>query len=424
MPGGHLRRMQLGTSLDLGAGLGPGLGLGLGCRRIWSEWYALRHWRPANGRSIETTLPLERTSLRMAGRSKPGKADQDSSKHANEKQSHAIPLPGDGAALLLRCHFALVSYLLRKSVKRSLSASSLLLRPSAAGVTILPLSGGRGEHEADVRGISGVHVILVLSRRAVATISNARFAMSSKSWISHVGALLIACVLTVALSISTLHAVEDAHKIGVVSFGLFGDQGVFRSEATGAAEIVASRFETGPIDVQYNSKKDGSATIEGLARSLQLAASRLDAEKDVLFLILTSHGSPDGLAIKAGRRTQTLTPSGLAEMLAKTRVRHKVVVISACYSGVFIPRLANPDVMVITAADADHPSFGCQDEANWTYFGDAFFNVTLRQADSLRDAFVTARALVRKRELREHFEPSNPLMAGGANVQPLLIPRP
>jgi hypothetical protein len=42
----------------------------------------------------------------------------------------------------------------------------------------------------------------------------------------------------------------------------------------------------------------------------------------------------------------------------------------------------------------------------------------------LKDAFVVARTLVRKRELREHFEPSNPQMAGGANVQPLLIARP
>jgi len=100
------------------------------------------------------------------------------------------------------------------------------------------------------------------------------------------------------------------------------------------------------------------------------------------------------------------------------------VVISACYSGVFVPRLANPDVLVITAADANHPSFGCQDKAKWTYFGDAFFNVALRRAKSLKEAFAVARALVRKRELRERFEPSNPLMAGGANVQPLLIASP
>jgi Peptidase C13 family len=199
---------------------------------------------------------------------------------------------------------------------------------------------------------------------------------------------------------------------------------VFESEATGAAKVVAGRFGNGPVDVEYNSKKGGAATIEGLAKSLQSAARGMDADNDVLFLILTSHGSPAGLAVKAGRRTQTLTPSNLADMLARTGVRHKVVVVSACYSGVFIPRLANPDTLVITAADADHSSFGCQDKAKWTYFGDAFFNVALRQARSLREAFVVARALIRKREQRERIEPSNPLLAGGANVEQLLVARP
>ncbi|MGY8667226.1 C13 family peptidase [Bradyrhizobium sp. UFLA05-109] len=248
--------------------------------------------------------------------------------------------------------------------------------------------------------------------------------ITAKFWIRRPGASLVAFALAITLSVSTVHAIEDAHKVGVVSFGLFGDQGVFRSEATGAAQVVADRFETGPIEVQYNSKKGGSATVETLARSLRVVAGRLDTENDVLFLILTSHGSPDGLAIKAGRLAQTLTPSRLAEILEQTGVRHKVVIISACYSGVFIPRLANPDVLVITAADADHPSFGCEDKAKWTYFGDAFFNVALRRAESLKDAFTSARALVRRRELRERFEPSNPLMAGGANVQPLLVARP
>ena len=248
--------------------------------------------------------------------------------------------------------------------------------------------------------------------------------MFSGSWIRRLGAPLVAFVLTMWPSVSPIQAVEDAGRVGVVSFGLFGDQGVFRSEATGAAQVVAGRFEAGLINVEYNSKKGGNATIEALTRSLQVAANRLDAEKDVLFLILTSHGSPGGLAIKAGRLTETLTPSRLGDMLAKTGVRHKVVVISACYSGVFIPRLANPDVLVITAADANHSSFGCEDKAKWTYFGDAFFNTALRKAVSLKDAFFDARSRVRKRELREHFEPSNPLMAGGADVLPLLVGRP
>ncbi|MBX9847376.1 MAG: C13 family peptidase [Xanthobacteraceae bacterium] len=252
--------------------------------------------------------------------------------------------------------------------------------------------------------------------------------MTFKSRISQLSALLIAFALAFVLAVapfaSPAHAVENARKVSVVSFGLFGDQGVFRREATGAAQIVADRFGGRPVDVRYNSKKGGGATIEALAASLQTAAQEMDAERDVLFLILTSHGTPAGLAVKAGRVMQTLTPSRLAGLLARTGVRHKVVVVSACYSGVFIPRLASPDVLVITAADANHPSFGCEDKAKWTYFGDAFFNIALRRAKDLKAAFDVAQALVRKRELRERFEPSNPQMAGGDNVRPLLIARP
>src|SRR5262245_27600263 len=252
------------------------------------------------------------------------------------------------------------------------------------------------------------------------------FVMMSKAWISWIirfGAVLAVFLLTAAPPVLPAHA-ENAPKVSVVSFGLFGDQSVFRSEATGAAKIVASRFGKGPVDVQYNSKKGGKATIETLATSLQTAAKGMDAENDVLFLILTTHGSPAGLAVKAGPLTQMLTPPNLADMLGRTGVRHKAVVISACYSGVFIPHLASPDALVITAADAEHPSFGCQDGAKWTYFGDAFFNVALRKAKSVTDAFATARELVLKRELSERFQPSNPQMAGGENVQPLLVARP
>ena len=125
--------------------------------------------------------------------------------------------------------------------------------------------------------------------------------MTSKSWINWFGVPVIAFALTVGVLVSTVHAVGDAHKVSVVSFGLFGDQSVFRSEATGAAQVVAGRFGGGPIDVQYNSKKGGGATIETLDMSLQAAANGMDTENDVLFLILTSHGSRAGLAVKAGR---------------------------------------------------------------------------------------------------------------------------
>jgi peptidase C13-like protein len=237
-------------------------------------------------------------------------------------------------------------------------------------------------------------------------------------------ASVIAFFLTFAPMIATGHAAEDPRKMTVVSFGLFGDQGVFRSEANGAAQIVANRFGGDPVVVRSNTKTGGSATVETLATTLQAEAKKMNRESDILFLILTSHGSPDGLAVVAGRLAETLKPSNLAEMLGRTAVRNKVVIISACYSGVFIPRLANDDTLVITAADANHPSFGCEDKAKWTYFGDAFFNAALRRANNLKDAFLLARSVLLRRELREGFEPSHPQMAGGGRVEPLLVARP
>jgi len=245
----------------------------------------------------------------------------------------------------------------------------------------------------------------------------------AKHWLRRLHAAPIALAMALLPLAAGVNAAEDVHKPAVVSFGLFGDQRVFQREATGAAQIVVDRFGGDPPVVKFNTKKGGDATTASLAAALQATAKKMDDANDVLFLILTSHGSPDGLAVVAGRRQAMLAPARLADMLNATHVRYRAVVISACYSGVFIPRLANPDSLVITAADADHSSFGCEDRAKWTYFGDAFFNVALRRTSRLKDAFVLARSLVAQREARNGFAPSHPQMAGGENVEPLLVAR-
>jgi Peptidase C13 family len=240
--------------------------------------------------------------------------------------------------------------------------------------------------------------------------------------IERLGTMLIVLLVAFASTPGVAPAGEPG-KVTVVSFGLFGGQDVFRSEATGAAEVVAGRFGGNPVIVRFNTGRTADATVTTLAATLETAARKMNPSTDVLFLILTSHGSRDGLAVTAGRRSTTLTPSKLGSMLDRTGVRYKVVIISACYSGVFIPRLANADTLVITAADADHPSFGCEDGAKWTFFGDAFFNAALRQSATLREAFTLARSLVSTREQHNGFEPSHPQMAGGETVEPLLAGR-
>ena len=127
-----------------------------------------------------------------------------------------------------------------------------------------------------------------------------------------------------------------------------------------------------------------------------------------------------GVSVVAGRHESVLSPTLLKRMLDASGATYRVVIISACYSGVFARKLADPRTLVITAASADRPSFGCQDGATWTYFGEAFYNQALRRQVRLDTAFAEAKSLVTARELREGFEPSNPQIAGGAEVLELL----
>jgi Peptidase C13 family len=231
--------------------------------------------------------------------------------------------------------------------------------------------------------------------------------------------VIAAFLALVLFAIMPPAAVADPN-VSVLAFGLVGSQSVFESEAKGAAAILAQRLGAGNIVARANTKTRGDVTIEAINAEIRSAAAKMDREHDVLALILTSHGSPAGVAVQAGRRVEILSPATLAALLGAVGIRHRIVIISACYSGVFLRPLANDDSLVITAADSEHSSFGCQDKVKWTYFGDAFFNIALRHTADLRQAFNEARAIVRQRELHYHLVPSNPQIAGGKNIDVLL----
>ncbi|WP_246504769.1 C13 family peptidase [Microvirga antarctica] len=210
----------------------------------------------------------------------------------------------------------------------------------------------------------------------------------------------------------------------ILSFGLWGPQSVFESEARGAASILESKFGSkGRSIVRSNTKRRGSATPATLMAASQAVGRVLDPDKDVALLVLTSHGGPAGVGLVTPRDERVVTPRDVGRLLDATGAKYRVLIVSACYSGIFADKLADPNTLVITAASADRSSFGCRDGAAWTYFGDAFFNKSLRTATTLDAAFEKARGLVTQREIREGFEPSNPQIAGGARVLEVLANR-
>lgn len=208
--------------------------------------------------------------------------------------------------------------------------------------------------------------------------------------------------------------VVDAY---ILSFGLWGPQSVFESEAKGAARVLAERLDAqGRTIVRFNGKRRFGAMPRDLLAAADAVGRGVDPDEDVAVVVLTSHGSPEGLGIVAGRSQRLLSPAAVRSLLDRTRARHRVLIVSACYSGVFAEALANPRTLVIAAAAPDKPSFGCRDGATWTYFGEAFFDSALRGESTVTAAFARARELVSRREAREGFDPSEPQMAGGAEV--------
>jgi hypothetical protein len=65
--------------------------------------------------------------------------------------------------------------------------------------------------------------------------------------------------------------------------------------------------EPGGRTRQYETR--GDVTISSIGAALQSAAERMDRETDVLFLILTSHGSQAGVAVQAGRHWKSFRQS-------------------------------------------------------------------------------------------------------------------
>ena len=149
----------------------------------------------------------------------------------------------------------------------------------------------------------------------------------------------------------------------------------------------------------------------------------MNKDDDVLVLLMTSHGDRKGFALQLPDQAPIdLTPKQVAETLDHEGIKYRVVIVSACFSGIFLPPLANDNTIVVTAADDQHTSFGCAPERDWTYFGDAFLRQSLQPGTDFEQAFAHARTLIQGWELMDHAPPSNPQAHFGPALVAKLAP--
>lgn len=205
-----------------------------------------------------------------------------------------------------------------------------------------------------------------------------------------------------------------------------GYQDVFKSEIERIKEQFDTRFGTfGRSLALINNPATRTETPIASRTSMELALHRIgqqmNRESDVLFLYMTSHGLSNQFEMEnAPLDLKDVDPKWLKETLDKSGIRWRVIVISACYSGSFVPALQDDNTLIITASAADRASFGCSNEADYTYFGRAFFDQAMRENNSIGAAFEQSKTTVAQWETAQGFEASEPQWSIGKNMEFML----
>jgi Peptidase C13 family len=209
---------------------------------------------------------------------------------------------------------------------------------------------------------------------------------------------------------------EQKGKADIYAIGIAGwsDQDVFIKELNGGLAALDKAMGLDRGTVRLVNHADTIATLPiasrtNFASAVHAVAKIMNRDEDVLLIFITSHGGPTGVGLRlSGAFSAILSPDHIATVLDREGIKNRVLIVSACYAGVFVKRLASPDSVVLTAADENSVSFGCSSERDWTYFGDALFNQNLGAGVSLEEAFENAKGRISQWEARDEAPPSNP----------------
>lgn len=228
-------------------------------------------------------------------------------------------------------------------------------------------------------------------------------------------------------------ALVDGHSetTALYFMGVAGwaEQDVFVRETRSARTMMDERFATtGRSIVLANAPFDRDAPLATnftVRHAIGAVAKRMVRERDVLFLFLTSHGSREGLALsldQPGRddddfASETLTPAALRSMLDDAGIEWRVIVIAGCETGTFVEALRGPKTLLVTAAAADRPSYGCATGNAYTDFSRELFTKQLTAGASFAAAFEKTVDAVSAAEAKEGRLASRPQLARGERIE-------
>lgn len=190
-----------------------------------------------------------------------------------------------------------------------------------------------------------------------------------------------------------------------------------------AVDGMAALLGRGDARVERLSGAPGPAAASATTEHVLAAIARMrPAPGGSCLVFATSHGVR-GQGLYLALSDDALAPAALDRALRQgCGDAPTVVVMSACYSGVYArPPVARPNRIVVTAARADRPSFGCGADRTYTFFDECLLGA-LERGTTWSAAIDDARACVSDAEAREGERPSLPQAAIGSGMPAAALP--
>ncbi|HTI66005.1 MAG TPA: C13 family peptidase [Caulobacteraceae bacterium] len=145
--------------------------------------------------------------------------------------------------------------------------------------------------------------------------------------------------------------------------------------------------------------------------------------KDGCLLYFSSHGAPTGIVVGQTPDGQAvlLSPDALSKMVDRAcGSRPTVVILSACFSGVFVKPVSDVNRAVFTAARPDRTSFGCGESDRYPYYDDCILSSFPKVGDFQALATTTKDCVAAKEVATGMKPPSEPQISVGAGLRPML----
>ena len=158
-------------------------------------------------------------------------------------------------------------------------------------------------------------------------------------------------------------------------------------------------------------------------RVLDAIATLHPAPGQACFVYMTSHGA-HGPGLFLSPRHEFLSPSDLdAALDSGCGSAPTVAIVSACYTGNFaVAPMSRPNRIILTAAAADRPSFGCGSGQEFAFYDECLLKSLGGLPHDWPDVATDTGRCVAKLEAEDREQPSRPQSAIGSRVGDLAVP--